>query len=270
MKKISLILCLFGLIFSSCDTDFDVNAPWKETTVVYGLLDPGKELQQIRISKAFLGDMDALQMAQYSDSTNYPIDELEVKVYRMGFNTINDSVTLIPSQILIDGGVFNDDVVVYEFHTDSFNLEPQYIYQLAIRNLRTNNKVTAETEVITNFSFTNNPDPFQHQFGQTYRFAFYNDVTGFKDKTVAWDRVNNGMIYQLEFIFNYNEDGESKKLVWRQGKESYTGGEMQSVLEGEKFFNFLSLLAPLPLRNSRRRRLLRKKKTSSSAPILTE
>ena len=33
-----------------------------------------------------------------------------------------------------------------EFHTDSFNLEPQYIYQLAIRNLRTNNKVTAETE----------------------------------------------------------------------------------------------------------------------------
>ena len=51
-------------LFLSCETDFDVNAAWKETTVVFGLLDAGKELQQVKIGRAFLGEMDALQMAQ--------------------------------------------------------------------------------------------------------------------------------------------------------------------------------------------------------------
>ena len=61
------------MLFSACETDFDVNAEWEETTVVYGLLDAGegKETQKIKISKAFLGNMDAYQMAQYADSINF-------------------------------------------------------------------------------------------------------------------------------------------------------------------------------------------------------
>ena len=59
------------MLFSACETDFDVNAEWEETTVVFGLLDASEgkdQLQKIKISKAFLGNMDAYQMAQYSDS----------------------------------------------------------------------------------------------------------------------------------------------------------------------------------------------------------
>ena len=73
MKKIYLLVSVFTIIFISCDTDFDVNAEWEEVTVVYGLLDAGDDnkTQQIKISKAFLGKMDALQMAQYADSINF-------------------------------------------------------------------------------------------------------------------------------------------------------------------------------------------------------
>ena len=48
------------MLFSACETDFDVNAEWEETTVVYGLLDASDQntLQKIKISKAFLGNMD--------------------------------------------------------------------------------------------------------------------------------------------------------------------------------------------------------------------
>ena len=80
MKKIYLILSVFTIVFTACETDFDVNATWEEMTVVYGLLDlgDGKELQQIKISKAFLGEMDALQMAQYGDSINLDTNDLKV------------------------------------------------------------------------------------------------------------------------------------------------------------------------------------------------
>ena len=57
MKKKYLILSVFTIVFTACETAFDLNATWEEVTVVYALLDAGegKEVQQIKISKAFLG-----------------------------------------------------------------------------------------------------------------------------------------------------------------------------------------------------------------------
>ena len=37
------------MLFSACETDFDVNAEWEEITVVFGLLDQSQEKQYIRI-----------------------------------------------------------------------------------------------------------------------------------------------------------------------------------------------------------------------------
>ncbi len=55
MKKIHLILSVFVMLFTACETDFDVNAQWEETTVVYGLLDASDEnpLQKIKLVKLF-------------------------------------------------------------------------------------------------------------------------------------------------------------------------------------------------------------------------
>ena len=55
MKK-SYYLCLlvFATLFA-CETDFEVNAPWKETAVIYGLLDQTVDTQRVIIYKAFLG-----------------------------------------------------------------------------------------------------------------------------------------------------------------------------------------------------------------------
>jgi len=42
------------LFINSCQTDFDIIAPYKETTVVYGLLDPDTYRSIYKINKAFL------------------------------------------------------------------------------------------------------------------------------------------------------------------------------------------------------------------------
>jgi len=71
LKRWHFIFLLPVLFINSCKTDFDIIAPYKETTVVYGLLDPDTSVQYIKINKAFLGEGDALVMAQQMDSTNY-------------------------------------------------------------------------------------------------------------------------------------------------------------------------------------------------------
>ena len=152
MKKIFIILGAFVVLLSACETDFDVNAEWKAITVVYGLLDAGKELQQIKISKTFLGEMDALQMAQYADSINIDIDELDVKIYKWNFNQIQDSVILTAVPTIRDGDIFNDTIIIYEFLNDDF-LEPDFEYELVIKNKSSGNLVTAKTEIISGFNF---------------------------------------------------------------------------------------------------------------------
>ena len=135
MKKIYLLVSVFTIIFISCDTDFDVNAEWEEVTVVYGLLDAGDDnkTQQIKISKAFLGKMDALQMAQYADSINFDQGELAVKVIRVKNNGIRDTITLDEVPTLRNDGVFNDSIIVYTFENNNF-LNSNSEYELLIKN----------------------------------------------------------------------------------------------------------------------------------------
>ena len=83
MKKIAIFLLLISVFFMACETDFEVNASWKEVTVVYGLLDQSQQQQYIKINKAYLGEGDALQMASVADSSNYNPEDLEVKIFKV-------------------------------------------------------------------------------------------------------------------------------------------------------------------------------------------
>ena len=57
MSWTSRVLLGFALIlFSGCDNEVDINADWKETIVVYGLLNPNDSIQYIKVNKAFLNE----------------------------------------------------------------------------------------------------------------------------------------------------------------------------------------------------------------------
>jgi len=239
MKNIYLILSVFVIIFSACETDFDVNATWEEVTVVYGLLDAGdgKELQQIKISKAFLGNMDALQMAQYADSINFDAkDSVTVKIVRNKNNGDTDTVPLSPVTTIRDGGIFNDTIIIYEFLNNNF-LKSDSEYELLIENKVTGNVVTGHTEMISGVSFDG--------LKNGYKFGFYNadpilqDSTKYLSKRIDWNHSTNGKIYQVDMVFEYSENGELKNLIWSQPLVTSDGNAMNTLLEGKKFFTFL-------------------------------
>lgn len=236
MKKIYLLVSVFTIIFTSCDTDFDVNAEWEEVTVVYGLLDAGDEMktQQIKISKAFLGKMDALQMAQFADSINFDQGELAVKVIRVKNNGIRDTITLDEVPTLRNVGVFNDSIIVYTFENNNF-LNSNFEYELLIKNNITGNEVSSTTNIISGFNF---------DMGAGFPFGFIEtwipgnpSATKFSSTVVTWgNSTDNGVQYQIELIFNYNENDIAKNLI-------YTSSVLEETnifeFEGEKFFNFL-------------------------------
>ena len=224
MKKIYLLLSVFAMLFfTACETDFDVNAQWEEITIIYGLLDASDDnsLQKIKISKAFLGELDAYEMAQYSDSINYGIDELDVKVYKWDFNQIEDSVELIAVTAYRDGEIFYDSIIVYQFDNGLLNqngdvfLQKGYEYELVIKNNKSGNFVSSRTEIVTGFDFDN----IFTTKSKSFQFGLYTN-NDFSSSTITWDDSNdNGTIYQLDLIFHYTEimdgvDTTAKSLIY--------------------------------------------------------
>ena len=66
MNKIlrnTLIVFLIFAGFTGCETDFDTTAPYKDITIVYGLLDSKDSMQYIKINKAFLAENNVLTYA---------------------------------------------------------------------------------------------------------------------------------------------------------------------------------------------------------------
>ena len=244
MKKIYLILSVFAIAFTSCETDFDVNTEWEEVTVVYGLLDSGNDHknQLIKINKAFLGKMDALQMAQYADSINFNPNNLDVNIYRIRNGSIIDSIALDTTIIIKDSltnngetGIFSiDNNIIYTFENDNF-LNSNSEYEILIKNSITGNQVSSLTNIISNFDF---------DMGSGFPFGFIEtwipgnpSATKFSSTVVTWDNsADNGVQYQIDLIFNYNENNIAKNLI-------YTSSVLDETaifeFEGEKFFNFL-------------------------------
>ena len=240
MKKIYLILSVFAIVFTACETDFDVNADWEETTVVFGLLDAAKDTQFIKISKAFLGEADALQMAQNSDSINFNKGELDVKITRINNNGSTDTIMLNEIRTLRDEGDFNDSIVMYtfenfEFESNSLNQYTNFLnanseYELLIKNNITGNSVRSTTDIIGSFDFSPTPSKFVF-YNSTYGLDAYQDldwIASITPKAVA---------YQIGVRFHYKEDNVIKVLFWNQTQLDET--ESSLTLFGRDFISFL-------------------------------
>lgn len=69
--KIWILALIAGLtLLASCDNDLDINAPWRETPVVYAVIDLGQDSQIIRIQKTFqnASNQSSSSGAQIADS----------------------------------------------------------------------------------------------------------------------------------------------------------------------------------------------------------
>jgi len=155
MKWFYVVLSAVMLLFS-CSTDIDLNANYKDITIVYGLLNKDADYQYIKIGKAFLGEIAASEMAQVSDSFTYKKADVSVIKLKNGnyIKTIQFNYT---DTIKKDSGIFaNDKNTIYVsdekiIENSEINNINDYSYKLEVK-IPGKEPVTSEIILVDNVS----------------------------------------------------------------------------------------------------------------------
>ena len=253
MKKYLFIFALTAIwAVQSCSTDFDLNADFVETPVLFGLLDASDSVHYIRINRAFLSETtDALTLAQDPDAIYYG-DELEVIVEELDFGNVTntyileridgDTVGLVKDTAGIFASMPN---ILYRF---SAELNQDRAYRVIATNTETGKVIRATTQIIDDFKITrpNEEAIFPQSFALSpqgvYQFGFLN--------------ARDAALYDLTLRFHYRtgryfQSGDSIQITgsgdidWKWRKEYNTVGRSPNEpitveVPGVSFYSFIS------------------------------
>ena len=193
-----IVAGIFVLGLASCETDFEINAPGQDITVVFGLLDHSDTVHKIKITKAFLGEEDAIVMAQDPANSDYgDILDVTVEEYNNGSLTrvFNCVRTLITDKE--EGIFYSPNQYIYVF---TATLNATSSYHLKIVNRETGKEVSAETGLVGDFT-VDKPyyNPGNPQIGLVGNNGQYTE------SEAKWKSAKNGRLYEPSFRFHYRE-----------------------------------------------------------------
>lgn len=195
---ISLLICY------SCSTDFDINAEKKEIAIVYGLLNQTETIQYIKITKAFLGESNALEMSLDPTLSSFG-DDLEVTITQISNGNDVKTYTLEKTWVSDkEPGIFYSPLQeVYKFEPNPA-LNSADSFRIRIYNKVSGNVVTASTNLIHEFSVVepvmSSTPPEITPIGFVSQNGNYN-----AEGKVKWHPAINGRVYEPCFRFNYRE-----------------------------------------------------------------
>lgn len=179
MKKLLAPLVLIStlLIQTSCSEKFNVTAPYKNITAIYGLLDVADSAQYIRVQKAFLDEnKSAIDMSKVADSNFFR--SIEVTMKEMTYKGVVLSTTTLDrvdlnleGYVKDSGDFFTSPSYAYKYKK---KLDPTKIYRLYVKNLETGNVDSATTPVINDITSDFRVNVIDDT-ETTYKFGF--DVT---------------------------------------------------------------------------------------------
>lgn len=150
--KIFFFLIL-SFLFTFCNNKLDVFDNWQDHTIVYGLLNASDTQQIIRVSKAFLGEGNAYNMAQITDSIYYN-KPISVKIEEwLNGNLVKTISFHKDSSIARDSGVFAYQKNYYFVTNEALNADALYKLNIQIDG----KTVSSETKLINNFNLQNVP-----------------------------------------------------------------------------------------------------------------
>jgi hypothetical protein len=151
------LLSCIALLISSCKNDLDVIDDYKETTIVYSLLNFKDTSQYIRIQKAFLGEGNAYLMAQHADSIYPDTSDFIITLQKISNgNAVDSFIRFSPATGLIkEEGLFTNfpHVIFKSIDNPLTSSKEDYIdkkasYKLILENKRTGIVVNATTPIV--------------------------------------------------------------------------------------------------------------------------
>jgi hypothetical protein len=250
-KKIGILVFACAILLSACSTDFDVIGDWKETIVVYGLLDQNQPKQYIKINKAFLGKGSAIEYAQVKDSVQFT-NSLNVTLKKIKNGNEVASYVLTPdNSIPKDPGTFYGPDQANAIY--SFNSNPSYPlnsgnlltddaeYKLVIKNNETGTEVSSQTALIKDFGNLLSPSP-----SAAIASLIVANVDNYS-YSLRFTSAPNARIYQVILRLKYTDStitgNVDKQLDWiipQRTTATLDGGEdMDFSFRGQDFLKYI-------------------------------
>jgi hypothetical protein len=275
MKQTSILFCALVVILASCKTEVDLNAPYKNTTIIFGLLDRDSngdnipnhlDTQWIKINKTFLGEGDNNVYAGIRDSSEYKEEDFVRKVVEQIRNgeVVGefDLISATRSDRDMDGGLFYGPAyTAYYFLPPTAGLDQNSEYRIVLeftdgRVVSATTKLTASGgggDAAPTLSALNFAEPSNNGFN-------YKDVSLLVDTT-------NASIYEVSLRFHFiekvyassdwslNPISETPKYIdffvgTINREDPQLQGKHKIIFNGRSFFTFLqnNLVADLRIR----------------------
>jgi len=244
--KFNSLFCIFALAVllsaNSCTTKIDINEPYKEQTVVYGLINQTDSIQYVKINKAFLGEGNNFDYAQIPDSFNYNPADLQVKLEviknKLKIKEITLRDTILPTS---NAGVFSKEknIIYYTKVKIAAKENGEFLsYKLVIKNIKSGNEVTATTNLIDRVSLNFLP----------LLFNVIKPNGNYVPLNLECNNVNFAKTYNVVLTFYYietknNSISVTKSIDWNLGEvtapSSNGTGKSELKTTGEEFISFL-------------------------------
>lgn len=256
MKKLLLVFALVSCLWS-CNEKIDLIGDFKETAIVYGLLDHSDSLHYIKITRAFIGPGNALEIAQIADSSYFSsveatIEELENGVVTRIWvlrDTIIDNkdtngVFYAPSQkvyyfktlptTVSNTGIFGTIQTSPNPQLTSLNPDAEYRFKAILNNGEF--EVNAQTELVKDITTTAS--------SQNFRFKFATNPGEYQSTSVLVSNTGNSRIVNAKIQVRYNEyigsNYESKEFDWIVGESDVLSNSSKSFgANGQTFYNLV-------------------------------
>ena len=255
MKNLLIAIIIGFLVFNSCKTDFELNAPYKTIPVVYGLLDQSLDTQFVKINKSFLGNSDNVVSASITDSTQFKSLSAVLEQYNQSNDlTRTDSLKEMLVGSLDPGVFYEDSQKIYYLVTPNGYLDDDYTYRL---------NVFADSVPEENLNFGGTTDLIN---GAGLNFKYLSKISlqinGFRcadndlatldeyfNTNLEWNTTLNGKRYELVLRLHFTEyfdDGSilPRYVEWDLGDQTSIntdGSEsMFKIVSGSSFFEMVN------------------------------
>ena len=203
MKYTYIIFCVcLAYLFTACEPKFDLNAPYKDVTVVYGILNHQDSIHYIKIYKGFQSDKESGVYidARNPDSIYYKPNELDVRLeeWRDNKRTSRPDIPLmITRNFPRDPGLFyfEDERILY------FTKEPilkGMEYKIVIKNKITGKIVKGFTPIVEDFSLIRPAQDYLMVGGKSF---------------IRFQRAKYAVDYEVHVNFIYFEVDKNTKEV---------------------------------------------------------
>lgn len=256
MKRTLLFSALLLLTFlgtQSCNEDITLTGNFEETAVVYGLIDKSDSVHMIKITRAFIGPGNSLNIAQIPDS-NY-FQNITATVTEKINGATGRSWTLLDTIVTnkeTDGVFYAPEQKVYAFYTNSIDnssnptflpLNDNATYELHIViNTGTDDafEVFGSTEVVK--EITTSTDSPNNQF----KFAKNSNATGEYQNPSVVVSPGNSAVVNTSLRIHYKEymgtDSVLQEVKWKLGEleVSVPGSAKTFPANGESFFQIIA------------------------------